>query len=230
MSIDWKSRIKYIFPGPEELQKQVKYDTLEAISYVTPYSQAIFLSKWISNLTYIIHKKKNFTMIECCGGLGGNTIQFSKNKNIDNVVTFELNKDRYKLLVHNIKLYKRKHDTDVKAYNNNFFEWYKTKGEIDKYKDICIFVDPPWGDNYKELKDIENKITLNDQENKKYTMVDLIELFIKNKNILSIVMKLPSTYNIDILVNDHYTIKKGNTRYILIDLARLRRNRAIYSH
>jgi 16S rRNA G966 N2-methylase RsmD len=220
-SIDWKARLKYIFPGPEELQKKVKYDSVESISYVTPYSQAIIISKWITSLVYILHRKKKITMIECCGGLGGNTIQFSKNKNIDKVITFEIHSERYKSLIHNIKLYKRQSDSEIEAFNNNFFDWYIPG--VKKYRDICIFVDPPWGKDYKEIKEIEKEIILIDSEDKKYTMIDLIDLFKEMEHVIAVVCKLPSTYNISVLANDYFTMRRGNTQYVFIDVDRMKR-------
>lgn len=175
-----------LFPenGDSNLYDKLQID-YESVKYITIPDQANKITKIIDD-----HCKKlnlninNLIITDATSGVGGNVISFCKY--FRHVNAIEIDHNRYRFLVNNIKEYN---------YNN-----------INMYCDDClnlifnidsdiIFIDPPWGgDQYINENNITLKINNINIEN------ICNNLFIQ-KNIKMIVLKLPRNYNIDNIYN-----------------------------
>jgi 16S rRNA G966 N2-methylase RsmD len=175
--------------------KKIQYDT-EGLYSITHYTDADIISKLIINN---FNNKENLNILDGTGGLGGNTISFSKF--FRNVTSIEINKNRYEMLKNNINLYKLDNIKIVNDDSINFLLQNKEKYDI-------YFFDPPWGGpNYKKKKNLRLKIS----------DCKLAEL--PNKIVLTnklIVFKLPYNYDFNEFSNFNYKLYKVNKYYIII--------------
>lgn len=129
---------------------------------------------------------KDITITDATAGIGGNTISFMSNYGKVNAV--EINKTRFNYLKNNVNLYFTPNNLNVEFINHDYLQIYKNLEQ-----DI-IFFDPPWG-------------------GKDYKSNDNINLFLSNKNIISIcndlkdytnliVIKVPKNFNIKKFISD----------------------------
>jgi 16S rRNA G966 N2-methylase RsmD len=181
---------------PKTDYKNIQYDD-EGLYSITNYKEADLISIIIKNNYNYSNKLR---ILDGTGGLGGNTISFSKN--FKKVTSIELNNKRYQMLKNNIKLYNFK---NVEIINCNSIDYlFKNKNDFD-----IFFFDPPWGGpNYK--KEINLKLKM---EN--YSLSKLAEFIDKNKML---VLKLPFNYDFSEFNNFNYKLYKINKYYILLIL------------
>jgi 16S rRNA G966 N2-methylase RsmD len=108
---------------------------------VTP---EIFASHISSHIGCIIgpHGK----MLEICSGLGGNTIQFALNPNIESIVAIEIDTDRIKMAKENARIYSVDLNK-IRFIHDDFLDMEKrSKEALSTIGDFdCVFVSPPWG-------------------------------------------------------------------------------------
>ena len=175
--------------------EKIQYDK-EGLYSITNYNEADNISKLIINN---FNNKENLKILDGTGGLGGNTISFSKF--FKNVTSIEINKNRYKMLTNNINLYKL---NNIKLINDDSTKFLMlNKDEYD-----IIFFDPPWGGpDYKKNKNLRLKIGENN-------LSDLPEKISLTNKLL--VFKLPFNYDFDEFSNYNYKLYKINKYYILI--------------
>lgn len=188
----------------------IKYDDIKTLTYVTPYYQAISINKWIS------HKyNTDISIVESCGGLGGDTIQFYKNRSIISVISCELNEDRFKAFKYNVnKHHNNKVNASLTIYNDNFIKIFNTITIPNK---TIVYLDLPWGGStYKHSKIIQDLYL--SYKDVKYGCVDLINMISKNKNVLAIIFKLPLNFNFEIFTTPSFNIKKNKTVYKIFRL------------
>lgn len=135
------------------------------------------------------------------GGLGGNTINFSKN--FKSITTCEINKERYLMLLNNIKQYNLK---NIKILNNDSLEYLLNN--FTKYD--VFFFDPPWGGpSYKKYKKLSLKFGLK-------SLLD-IAYILKNKTENKLLIyKLPFNYDFNEFLKFNYKLYKINKYYIII--------------
>lgn len=164
--------------------------TLETLKYMSSRARADEITKIIIDNNY----SKSKTIIECCAGIGGNTLSF-----LDagfNVIAYEINPERRKILENNIKMYK--------------FSNYRIKDgafDADELKgingNVILFLDPPWmndkgqilrGGKYGEMK--IGKYTLEQVLDIAYDYVSLI------------VIKAPPSYFINFARNKLFKYDK----------------------
>lgn len=187
--------INKLFPSVD--YSKIKYDK-EGLYSITHHKEADLISKLILNL---FHNKMNLTIMDCTGGLGGNTISFCKY--FKNVTTIEINKERYKMLKNNIKLYGY---SNIKLINKNSIDYLLNN--YDKYD--VFFIDPPWGGvNYKKHDTIS--LTMND-----YKLNEIINKLNEKTTDKLIIYKLPFNYNFDEFNSYNYKLCKINKYYIII--------------
>jgi len=135
-------------------------------------------------------KLKKIRITDATAGVGGNVLSFCKHK--FEVKAIELDSDRYKYLLNNIKEYGYKVDT----YNCDYLTIY------DKLEQDIIYMDPPWGGiEYKKEENItlrlgniaieELCILISDKKLSKYTILKLP--FNYNLNHIKDIVKLPLT-------------------------------------
>jgi len=188
-------KIYHLFPKID--YTKLKYDDVGLYS-ITNYTEADKISAIL---------KKNFTncdninILDGTGGLGGNTISFSKYFN--SVVSIELDKERYSMLENNINLYKL---NNVQVLNTNSIEYL-----LNNYNNFDIyFFDPPWGGrNYKEFKKLNLKLDNMSLSN----IINILKDKIKNKMF---VYKLPFNYDMDEFNGYNYKLYKIRNYILLI--------------
>ena len=183
--------IQKIFPLITN-QSLLKYD-LEGIWSITLPLDAELITNIIKKNT--INCK---TIFDGTGGLGGNVISFSKNFN--SVITYEINKERFKLLEHNLNVFGIK---NVKLIQEDCLN--NLESDVDAY-----FFDPPWGGpEYK----FNNKTTIKLGE---YNLIQIIEK-IRKLNNAPIFIKLPGNYDMEEFNQFNYNIDKIK-KYFLISI------------
>lgn len=134
-------------------------------------------------------------ILDATASIGGNSISFGLH--FSNVISIEINTDRFHHLVENLKSFNVKN----KVINGNFLDYLSEDYKI-------IFIDPPWGGpNYKYEKSISLSI-----DNKPLKSI-VKELINKNKVII---LKLPFNYNLTDFLNFNYQIYKIKNYLIII--------------
>jgi len=147
-------------------------------------------------LSYIIKEKYgDINIMDATSGIGGNSISFGTN--FSNVISIEIDKDRFELLKKNIESY----NINNILINGNFMDFINMNYEL-------IFIDPPWGGpNYKYLKKV--KININ--------QMNLTEITNKLKNMGKIIVwKLPFNYDLNEFDKFNYQIHHIKNYLIII--------------
>jgi 16S rRNA G966 N2-methylase RsmD len=129
----------------------------------------------------------NYILTEANGGIGGDSILFTKYFKYVNIV--ELDKLHSNIINNNLKVYKRK---NFKVYNNDYTLLYN------KLKQDIVYFDPPWGGvNYHSKKTVDLYLSA-------INIIDIIIDLLKNKT--KIILKCPYNYNVLSLKNaiKHY--------------------------
>jgi 16S rRNA G966 N2-methylase RsmD len=132
---------KYIFP----YKNNIDYSQLQ----LTDEGEYSITKKHDGDQIYSIMQKElpslsELTITDGTGNVGGDTILFGLH--FKKVISFEINKENFKVLNNNIKVYGL---TNVKTYNKDTTIYYN------KYTDV-LYLDPPWGGvNYKESDNID---------------------------------------------------------------------------
>jgi 16S rRNA G966 N2-methylase RsmD len=186
--------ITELFPNTDYTKLQ--YDT-EGLYSITNFNEA----DNISNLLLDNFTNKNLNILDGTGGLGGNTISFSKY--FKNVTSIELNKNRYEMLKNNLDVYKIKNVTIINCNSVKYL--------FDNYSKYNIyFFDPPWGGpSYKK----KENLTLSMGNNSLLKIADFLKENTKDKLL---VYKLPFNYNFDEFNGYDYKLYKINKYYIII--------------
>jgi 16S rRNA G966 N2-methylase RsmD len=147
-------------------------------------------------LSNIIKEKfGDIKILDGTAGIGGNSISFGLH--FSNVISIEMNKERFKYLETNIEL------CNVKStlYNDDVLNHLNDDYEL-------IFIDPPWGGpNYK----LEKSLSLS------LGNVKLKDLTKKLRELGKIIVyKLPFNYNLNEFSEYNYEIHKIKNYLIII--------------
>lgn len=172
-----------LFPYIERSKLNKLMIDKETMSYITTPNTA----KQICNIIRNYFKKYGVEMdsiIDCTACVGGDTIALA---NIfSEVVSVEIDKDRYNMLQNNINVYKLK---NVTVYNADCIELLK---QIEYTQ--AIYLDPPWGGS--EYKSCDNlRLFIGDKSIENIT-TDLIHRRYTHKPPRFIILKLPQNYDI----------------------------------
>jgi len=183
---------------PEINYDKIQYDK-EGLYSITNFIEADLISEIIKNN----FDNSELKILDGTGGLGGNTISFLKYFN--SVTSIEIDKERYSMLVNNVKLYNtnvKLYNTNVKLVNDDSIKYITSNYDI-------YFFDPPWGGpTYKKNKNIRLKIG----------GLNLSEIAKKiNKNKL-LIFKLPFNYDFNEFNDYNYKLYKINNYYIILIL------------
>jgi 16S rRNA G966 N2-methylase RsmD len=145
------------------------------------------------NNMHSINNTQSVIIIDGTAGIGGNTISFCNN--FKNVIAFEIDENRFKILNNNLKVYNL---NNVITYNLNSLDSLPTYNNLNT--PIIYFFDPPWGGpNYKKYKNLTFKF--NDLELNQ--IVINIKEFNKNSYIS---FKLPTNFDLSIFNSFKYKI------------------------
>ena len=187
--------ISELFPITDYTKLQYDHEGLYSI---TNYIEADYISNIIVNM---FTGSKNLSILDGTGGIGGNTISFSKY--FPKVTSIELNKERFMMLKNNINNYQIK---NIKLFNVDSVE--HVFNNYDRYN--VYFFDPPWGGpDYKKYKNLTLKMG-----NK--TLLEIVE-FLKGKSTDKlIIFKLPFNYNFNEFNKYDYKLYKIKKYYIII--------------
>jgi len=145
--------------------------------------------------TIIKNKFGDIKILDGTSGIGGNTISFGLH--FSNLISIEINKERFKFLQKNIEIF----NINAKLYDDDMLNHLNDDYDL-------IFIDPPWGGpNYKLEKSISlslGNIKLND-----------LTKILRDKNKI-IVYKLPFNYNLSEFSLYNYEIHKIKNYLIII--------------
>ena len=184
-----KKKILYdnFFPATNTNESDKLLADDETITFITKPNDTKQICSIIQNYInkYISYDKA--VIIDATACIGGDTIAFSKC--FHNVISIEIDKQRYEYLKNNINVFKLQ---NVQYINGNCIDI------INKlpYYDI-IYVDPPWGGkDYKQHKNL--KLSISD------IPIDnlILDFFDINKTVCVpklVVLKLPMNYDIKYL-------------------------------
>jgi hypothetical protein len=191
---NWKDRLHSIFP---KTNGKIAYDSEESISFSTPWVQSEQICKMISFLCPGIN-----TIIESCGGLGSDTITFSKH--FRDIRTCELDPVRFKALEYNVhELYKC---DNVKLFNEDFVKWVVKNG----VGSAAVYIDLPWGGrDYDKDENINETMSIGGKK-----INELVDIVSKAKII---VFKVPINNTvIEDTYKTYYSYRKKNAKYHFI--------------
>lgn len=118
---------------------------------------------------------KNYTITDGTAGIGGNSKAFCNYFGFVNCI--EIDKDTCKVLNKNLKQFENK-----SIINGNYIELFT------RVKQDIVFLDPPWGNNYKTQSEI--KLYLND-----YDLNHLISTLYYYASL--VILKAPNNYIIN---------------------------------
>lgn len=187
----------------KKIRNQILYDD-EALFSITDSKNAKIISEELLKLRDITNNSTITDMTSC---VGGNVISFSQY--FSKVNAIELDKERFKMLKHNVNLLAR---NNVDFFEGNGIDIILNR-EISQ--DI-IFMDPPWGGtNYKSKEQLS--LYLTDNSGKTYNISDLIIKLLDHAKYVAI--KVPINFNIFELRN----ILRKNKRRIVKSNLKLRK-------
>ena len=165
-------------------RKNVNY-TSTTITYMTPAETAdTITSTVVSNM--VDKGIKPIHIVESCGGIGGNTMSFLDNPDVDKVFVFEIQRNRAKILEENLKMYgfdKSRYQIITSGFNGI------PEGAINP----VIYFDPPWlapgkkGEKSRSTDYLTENILLGDK-----TVREWIESM---PNISMSISRFPPGYN-----------------------------------
>lgn len=159
----------------------------ESMSYITIPTDTKKINMIIEKHMKPYCPIKDSTIVDGTGGAGGDTIAFGHNFN--NVISIELDIQRYEYLKNNVNAYNYK---NVHVMNGDCTVIIPKLRNID-----IIYMDPPWGGkHYKEKSDL--RLELSDMN-----IESVIKLFFDPVQMSSvphiIVLKLPKNYDLKYL-------------------------------
>jgi len=198
-----------LFPPKQNLDKTKLKISNVGLYSITPYKEADSLSNAILN-RLDSYGLGELDITDATGGMGGNTISFSKYfRNINSV---ENNYEHFEILKHNIeKVYTCE---NVKLYYNDYSEIFK------ELKQDIVYFDPPWGgSDYKKYEKL-----------KLYMGKKSIDHFIKDylleiEELKLVVIKVPKNFDYDSLVEtlcplvtyiELETVREGKGKYNIV--------------
>ena len=111
-------------------QEGINY-TQETLTYMSSRNRADEVTQILSEKM----EKKPFQIVECCAGIGGNTLSFLDSPNVSFVTAYEIIPERREMLKNNVQMY----DFKKVGIPERGFETFPKKC------DNCVgFIDAPW--------------------------------------------------------------------------------------
>lgn len=101
--------------------------------------------------TFVNNNTHKLVITDATGGIGGNSLIFCKYFGFVNII--EISDTNVAIIANNLKIFKNK-----SIINANYIELFT------RIKQDIVFIDPPWGENYRKLENINlfiNEISIN---------------------------------------------------------------------
>lgn len=175
----------YFFPSMPGVNLNAIRMTNISLYSTTPWQEADFMSSIIIKFFKSRGHNKSLVITDATANVGGNTISFYLN-GFNKVNAVEIESFTCSLLKNNLKVYGKSIDN---VHCTNYLSI------ADKLEQDVIFIDPPWGGpNYKSVNLLDIYL---DNTN----IVDLCNRLMLNKRASLIVLKLPTNYNLNALIN-----------------------------
>ena len=112
--------------------------TRETLTYMTPANRADQVTKLIVDKMKELGNPAPFPLVECCAGMGGNTISFLLNPAVQWTVSYEILPERREMLKKNLMMY------NLTANNRAFVPDDEFTGVKPNWKNVMLYFDPPW--------------------------------------------------------------------------------------
>lgn len=198
--------IEKLFPCPPSNNYNNLMIDDESVSYITTPMNSEIIAEIISSLLPHNISSSDMTIMDGTACVGGDTISFGKI--FGTVIASEIETNRYKMLVNNLKEFEL---TNVVPVNDDCLKLYRRLNFVD-----IMYFDPPWGGTkYKNQCDI--RLSIGD------IYIDELVNIIFNKdsrdvngtvrsNVKMVVLKLPKNYDLLTL----YQITKHNDVSMLL--------------
>lgn len=214
LSLQKNNRIyKLLHSASEQIKKKFKFDDEGLYSFTNLSIGDEFAAKLLS----LPKINRNSIIIDLFGGLGGSVISLAKQ--FTTVHTTECDNERFSMLRYNISLFKL---TNVVMYNGCYEKYIKNL-----FCDI-VFIDPPWGVNYKQFQSLRLYITTSSgRKSLENACIDIIRtckpkyLALKlplNYDVKYFIGAVEEDFNLKIVGSLEYS-KPNSMRIILIAIA-----------
>lgn len=175
-----------------QIKKGFKWDE-EGLWSFTNYDIAVRMARMLLEVPGL---SQDSCITDCMSSIGGNTIPFAQTFKTVNAI--ELNSVRFELLKHNLELCGIKNVQVVNGYFQQF---------LSSVKQDVIYLDPPWGTDYKKFETL--RLSISDEDGVKVPLEDVI---CSMRTVSPVVMvKLPRNYDMSHFVeqtSDSFTVVK----------------------
>lgn len=208
LNMEKKIYVDRIFPflKKREDYKSLKIDA-ESLMYVTNFRDSEQICNIVCDHIKKIKNPMDSVLIDATGGVGGDTITFAKK--FQQVISIELDAQRYGFLKNNIDTYKLNNVINI---NGDSLAIIPKLTNID-----VIYIDPPWGGKSYKDKAIM-RITMNNME-----LEDIIINFLSNDLMTMIpkliAIKLPKNYDLKYMYDKLTGV--GKNMIYLYELAKM---------
>ena len=195
----------------------MKTDSVEALSYVTPYRQARDVSHHILKQFETQFHNIPTHIYDATGGIGGNTFGF-----VDilrkyyctqqvNLRSFEMDSNRCNCLRDNLKVYLKEYSRQdmrkisTQVLEGNFLELWKEIPQNERTNSL-VLIDAPWGNSDYSKHSIIYDLYLFDNETQK-SVNEISHELLYNDGVSMVVLKVPMHYSEMNLVSNSEKVK-----------------------
>lgn len=118
-------------------------------------------TNWMCETMYHQTGHRLRTIIDGTACVGGDTISFALDRQIEHVIAIEISTARYECLLNNLALYPHLIASKVFAVNQNFLIWLdEMKSQLIENGASAVFLDPPWGGSEYKNRSIIDELYL----------------------------------------------------------------------
>ena len=201
---------------PKPFSHRVKFDSEEALSYITPWKDAEEVASEMLHSVYQYTRRDPTHIIDGTGGLGGNTLGFLRyywknysrsSTSLRTITMCELNSDRYKDALYNLNLYRGDQRGDwisFDPFNANFVTWWRQHRSMIDVDSTIVFMDPPWGGQDYKTHGIIEDLFLSVNEHTQISIRDFTNEIL-SEGVLAVILKVPHNYS-------DRTLTEGNNK------------------
>jgi 16S rRNA G966 N2-methylase RsmD len=203
--------LSILFPLPPSRNYNNLMIDDEAVTFITTPQNSETISSIIDSQIPQHIQRSDITILDGTACVGGDSISFGKN--FGSVVSTEIDPDRFKMLVNNLREYDL---SNVVPLNDDCTKIYKRLNFID-----IMYFDPPWGGkSYKNEKNLRlnlSNVPIEDIIISIFNKSDHTKLMIRS-DVKMIVLKLPKNYD---LYHMYCQTKRDDTTMYLYELTKM---------